>query len=241
MIDRLRKPLFTVAAFMLTCTVLRGQQLRDLTTPTPLRAGSTLVVGFLGGYERWNDEHRSVRQLIVRLRNRPGVSAESFSNHRRSLALAFIKRELDANGNGRLDPDEKSHARLVLVGQSWGGAAVVATARDLEKIGVPVLLTVQVDSVGTHDRIVPRNVRAAVNFYQHDPLTIQGRSEIVAADPARTSILGNFERSYTSSSVDESNASWPRKTFGGGHAKMELDPAVWHKVEQYISDAIARR
>ncbi len=218
-----------------------AQQPADLKTPTPLQPGSTLVVGFLGFYEHWNDDHRGVRQLVLRLRERPGVYAESFSNHRREAAVSFILRALDTNGDGRLDAQEKAQARLILFGQSWGGAAAVAAAKDLAQIGVPVLLTAQVDSVGLHDGVIPPNVRAAVNFYQHDPLTVQGRGEIRAADPAKTLILGNFRTSYIFRPVDQSGASWARRTLGGSHAKMELDPATWVEVERYISDAIARR
>ncbi len=207
----------------------------------PLPPGATLVVGFLGGYESWNDPHRGVRQLVLRLRGRPGVYAESISNHRRGVALSLIRRALDTNGNGRLDADERARARVILFGQSWGGAAAIETAQELDRLGVRVLLTAQVDSVGMHDGVIPANVRAAVNFYQHDPLTIQGRGAIRAADPARTAILGNFESSYVFRSVDESDASWARRTLGGSHAKMELDPATWARVEQYISDALTRR
>jgi len=128
------------------------------------------------------------------------------------------------------------------LGQSWGGAAAIATARDLEALGVQVLLTVQVDSVGVRDDLIPSNVRSAVNFYQHDPFTtIHGRKKIRAADPVATKILGNFESTYTFRSIDESNASKARQVFGGSHTKMELDPLVWNRVEQYIVDAIARR
>ena len=179
--------------FSTGCTVVWAQRLADLTTPTPLPPGATLVVGFLGGYESWNDPHRGVRQLVLRLRGRPGVYAESISNHRRGVALSLIRRALDSNGNGRLDADERARARVILFGQSWGGAAAIETAQELDRLGVPVLLTAQVDSVGMHDGVIPANVRAAVNFYQHDPLTIQGRGAIRAADPARTAILGNFE------------------------------------------------
>jgi pimeloyl-ACP methyl ester carboxylesterase len=226
---------------LLSFAHLRGQDLSDLTTPTPLPPGSTLVIGFLGGYERWDDEHRSVRRLVLRLRQQPGVCAESVSNHRRQVALQFIERALDRNRNGRLDPEERAGARLILLGQSWGGAAAIATARDLERLGIPVLLTVQVDSVGLHDRVIPPNVRAAVNFYQHDPFTFQGAQDIRAADRSRTAILGNFRRWYPPGSVDESNASWPRRTFGGSHARMELDPEVWSQVNHFISDAIMGR
>jgi hypothetical protein len=233
--------IWTLLALALCCRLAGAQRLSDLPTPTPLPPGSTLVIGFLGFYERWDDPHRGVRQLVLRLRQRPGVYAESFSNHHRSVALSFIRQALDTNRNGRLDPEEKAQARVILFGQSWGGAAAVATAKELEQLGIPVLLTAQVDSVGTNDEIIPANVRAAVNFYQHDPLTIQGRSEIRAADPKRTAILGNFRSTYMFRSVDESNASWARRAMGGGHIKMELDPAIWARVEQFISDAITRR
>jgi hypothetical protein len=235
-------PLVVLCALALYTSSSVAQRFSQLTTPTPLPPGSTLVIGFLGGYDRWDDEHRSVRQLVLKLRQTQGVYAESIANHRRALALRLIRQALDTNHNGRLDPIEAANARVILLGQSWGGAAAVATARDLQSFGIPVLLTMQIDSVGLHDNIIPSNVRAAVNFYQHDSFTtIHGRNEIRAADPSRTAILGNFESSYTYRSVDESNASKARQIFGGSHTKMELDPVVWNRVEQYISDAIARR
>lgn len=241
MIGRFKIRRWALIATALCCTVLRAQRLSDLATPTPLPPGTTLVIGFLGGYERWDDEHRSIRQLTLKLRKRPGVFAESISNHNQTVALKLIRRALDTNRNGRLDPEERAKARIILYGQSWGGAAAIATAEDLDKLGVPVLLTVQVDSVGLHDQVIPANVLAAVNYYQHDPLTIRGRQEIRAADPSRTHILGSFAEIYTQRSIDETNASWARRTFGGSHAKMELDPAIWTQVERYIVDAISRR
>jgi pimeloyl-ACP methyl ester carboxylesterase len=241
MSSRVKMRKWVIVAAVLCCAVLRAQRLSDMTTPTPIPPGTTLVIGFLGGYERWDDEHRSIRQLTLNLRKRSGVYAESIANHNRGVALKLIRRALDTNRNGRLDPEERARARVILYGQSWGGAAAIATAEDLDKLGVPVLLTVQVDSVGIHDRKIPANVLAAVNYYQHDPLTIQGRQQISAADPAKTRILGNFAATYTQRSIDETNASWARRTFGGSHAKMELDPAIWSQVERYIVDAISRR
>lgn len=202
----------------------------DFQAPVPVPAGSTLVIGFLGGFEKWNDEHRGVRKLALRLRDSYGVFAETVENRHSKRALQFILR---AAGNA-------PHPRIILYGQSWGAAAAVRTARDLESRGIPVLLTVQVDSVGPGDALIPANVTAALNFYQHDPLTIQGRRLIRAADPRRTTILGNFELSYVGRGIDSGDASWARRTFGGGHAKMELDPEIWTRVEHYIKDAIAR-
>lgn len=221
-----------------------AQRFADLDVPTPIPLGSTLVVGFLGGYERWNDEHRSVRRLVLKLRERPGIFAESISNHNQRIALKLIRRAIDTNQDGKLDVEERMQARVILFGQSWGGGATLNIARELDRLGVPVLLTVQVDSVGVRDRIVPSNVRAAVHFFQHDPLTIEGRSEIRAADSSRTAILGNFEKTYTDRPRDRStssNSSWARSTLGGSHARMELDPEVWKSVEHYINEAITKR
>lgn len=228
-------------AALVYCPLLYAQTASDLAVPLPLPPNSTLVLGFLGGYERWNDEHRSVRRLALRLRRQPGVYTETFSNRRRRVGFDLIRKALDTNRNGRLDPAEKASARIILYGQSWGGAAAIATARDLGQLGIPVLLTVQVDSVGERDQFIPANVRAAVNLYQHDPFTIWGRGEIRAADPAATTILGNFESTYVSRPIDGADSSWARRIFGGSHAKMEQDPLLWRQVEQYISDAISRR
>lgn len=221
------------------CPVLSAQRLSDLTSPTPLPPSSTLVLGFLGGLERWNDEHRSVRKLALNLRERRGVFAESISSRDRRVALELVRRAFDANRDGGLDPEEQASARIVLYGQSLGGAAAIATARDLRVLGIPVLLTVQVDSVGFHDQVIPPNVLAAANFYQHDPMTIQGRRNIRAADPGKTRILGNFGASYPLHPLRETDMSWVRRTFGGSHAKMEQDPKIWNQVRQFILDAIA--
>ena len=216
-----------------------SQRLSDFEAPQPLPPGSALVVGFLGGWERWNDDERSVRQVALQLRRHSfsDVYVVTAGNHKRRTALKFIRRALDLNKNGRIDPQETENARLVLYGQSWGGGAVVKTARDLNRLGVPVLLTIQVDSVGVTDGLIPPNVKMAANFYQKDLLTIRGESEIRAEDPSKTAILGNFRMSYYFHPMDPST-SWIRRTFGGSHAKMESDPLLWMQVEQLILNAL---
>ena len=216
---------------LVTLLPVAAQSLRDLSLPPVLPEGSTLVFGFLGGFEPWNDDHRGVRKLVLKLRREPGLYAASVGNHHRRVALKYIRRAVR----------DRRAARIILFGQSWGGAAVVYTARDLAKLDIPVLLTVQVDSVGTRDGLIPPNVAAAVNFYQHDPFTIQGRREIRAADPSRTRILGNFGATYLFAPNDSPDASWARRKLGGSHAKMELDPETWERVEGYIREAIQRK
>jgi len=53
------------------------------------------------------------------------------------------------------------HARILLFGHSWGASAVVRLARKLDRAGIPVALTIQVDSVAkpfSNDVIIPSNV-----------------------------------------------------------------------------------
>lgn len=224
----------------LAASVAQGQVFSNLTTPLPLPRGTTLVIGFLGGWDHWNDPHRGVRKLALKLREEdPGVFAEAMSNHRQKLALELIRKAFDWNHNGRLDPEERAHARIILYGQSLGGGAVVKVARQLEVLNIPVLLTVQVDSVSRHDDVIPANVEAAANLFQRDGPPIMGRKSIRAEDGSRTRILGNFQYHYRSKKIDMSSASWKRKTLEGAHAKMELDPEVWARVEGFIQDAIA--
>jgi pimeloyl-ACP methyl ester carboxylesterase len=240
----LRAAVHVAGMMVLVCCGLFGQRMRDFQAPQPMPRQSTLVIGFVGGFERWNDPHRGVRKVALNIRQMhlPGVYAETLENHRAGTAVQLIRRALDADGNGQLDDTECADARVILYGQSWGGAAVIKVARALQQWNVPVLLTVQVDSVGFADSVIPGNVHEAANFYQHDLFTIQGRQAIRAEDPLRTHILGNIQMSYffrPYGSLNESDSSWIRRVLGGSHAKMEVDPIVWMSVQALILDAIA--
>src|SRR5579872_4782808 len=145
-----------IALLGLVAALAQGQVFSNLNTPLPLPKGSTLVIGFLGGWDRWDDPNRGVCKLALKLREEdPGVFAEAMSNHRQSLALELIRKAFDFNHNGRLDPEERAQARIILYGQSLGGGAVVRVARLLQTLDIPVLLTVQVDSVSLHDNVIP--------------------------------------------------------------------------------------
>lgn len=226
------------AVVLLSAPAYSRQRFSDFTTPLPLGENSVLVIGFLGGFEHWDDPHRSVRKTVLRLRSR-GYCAESVENHRRSLARQLINKALDRNGDGRLDVREKARARIILFGQSLGGWAVVRLARELNKAGIPVLLTVQVDSVGVADSVIPPNVRAAANLFQRDFWPVRGAPEIRAADPKRTRILGNFQYRYDPGFVVSPDESVARMVLMGAHNKMELDPAVWEQVEKLVDSALA--
>ena len=113
-------------------------------------------------------------------------------------------------------------------------------SRELKALGVPVLLTVQVDSVGRNDGLVPSNVRKAVNFYQREGLFIRGEKNFRAEDPAKTQIIGSFQYSYRGKKIDTSFLPWYQRVFLDVHSKMDSDPEMWGKVEEIILAEIRR-
>lgn len=241
---RIRFYLLVLAAFCLASGIVvapaRAQRYRDFTTPRPLPPNSYLIVGFMGMVERWNSETRPVRKLALDLRAKgfPNVYVETVENKHGGLALRLIRDALDRKGDAKLDEQELASARIILYGHSLGAAAVVNLARELKSLGVPVLLTIQVDSVGFDDRTIPENVARAANFYQHTSPLLRGRAKIRAADPQATLILGNFKYDYSHKQVDLSQISFFERTFGGAHTRMEFDPDVWAAVEHLILQEI---
>jgi hypothetical protein len=194
-----------------------------------------LVIGFLGGFVRQDDPLRSEVKLAEDIRDvyPDGVHVETFENRRFEKAHKEILRLLDSNQNGTLSAKEKKNAHIILYGHSWGGTAVLKLARELERDGIPVLLTVQVDSVGRQNNVVPANVARAVNFYQPHGL-VHGRAVIRAADPSRTEILGNIEVDYENHALDCKGYPWYERLFTKSHMEIGCDPSVWSQVELLI-------
>lgn len=220
-----------------------AQRYADFTTRTPLDEESVLVVGFMGGRESWDNPRRGVRKLALKLRsmNLPGVHVETVANTKRRVAVDLVRHALDRNRDGRLDERERASAGVIVYGQSFGGAAVVKFARELEAMGVPILLTVQVDSVGRGDAVIPSNVARAANLFQRDGFTIRGEQQIRPEDQGRTAILGNFKFSYRGKKIDLSEVSWFKRLLQRAHTKMDHDPVVWALVEKTILEVIAAR
>jgi hypothetical protein len=234
--------LAVLLSLQIGCAALVGKQYHRLSTSTPLKSNETLVLGFLGGIERWDDESRGVRQVAMKLEamNLPRVHIETFENREVDLAIRLIQNALDYNQNGFLEDWERGSARLILYGQSLGGAAVVKVANDLKKMGVPVLLTVQIDSVGLlhDDHIIPSNVKRAANLFQNDGWILHGEDKIKPENPDRTKVIANIKFDYRDKNVDMSNSSWERRLFSIPHVKMEADPEVWGTVEKMILSEI---
>ncbi len=198
-----------------------------------------IVIGFVGGFVSPENRVHSEVQFADQLRRiyPSGVNVEVFGDHRVNQAHQRVLALLAPGGHGALSNDEKQDARIVLYGHSWGGAAVVELARALQRDGVPVLLTIQIDAVPKNCdtiSVIPSNVREAVNFYQPHGL-LHGVRQIRAQDPSRTRIVGNFRFDYTHSNLRCPAYPWWDRYFMKAHTQIECDPAVWNKVESLIT------
>jgi len=201
-------------------------------------APSTIVIGFMGGMVKRNEPTRSEVQLAAKLREEFPNAAyiDTYENAHWKDARDKILKLLDVDKNGKLSPDEKQRAHIILFGHSWGASATVTLARDLGNFGIPVLLTVQVDSVqkvGQKDDVIPSNVFEAINFFQPDGM-LHGRKQIRAEDPAKTKILGNQELRYKHTSLSCKGYPWQQRLFAKEHMYIECDPEVWTQIEALI-------
>jgi pimeloyl-ACP methyl ester carboxylesterase len=199
---------------------------------------SYILVGFVGGFVRHDNPNQGPVQFARRTqRTLPRNSyVHVFENRHRKTAYNTIMKLLDGDRNGSLSDHEKSQAHIILFGHSWGASAVVLLARELDRVGVPVLLTVQVDSVRKpwqHDDVIPENVAAAANFYQPHGF-IHGRPVIHAANDAKTQIIGNFRFDYRESPVKCELTSWFDRTFTPDHMQSDCDPYLWQQVDNLV-------
>jgi pimeloyl-ACP methyl ester carboxylesterase len=214
------------------------------THPSPRAATPLIVIGFVGGFVKPDDFRHPEPLFALYLRQQYGdaVYARAFSNHDAKGAHNYLLQLLDANHDGIVSKDERENARIVLYGHSWGASETAAFARQLGRVGIPVLLTVQLDIItkpGQKPAIIAPNVAKAINFYQpNGPL--HGRPLIVASNPAATTILGNIQMTYGHSHVNCRNYSWFVRTFNRPHHEIENDARVWDQVASLIDAEVQK-
>ena len=221
-----------------TATSAASERTPAAASHPPVALRKLIVIGFMGGNVQADNfvhpEARMARELEQRYPL--ALHAAVFANRDGDSALATVLHLLDKDKNGCLTAKEKSAARIVIYGHSWGASETVALARRLDHLDIPVLLTVQVDSVqkrNQHDGRIPPNVREAVNFYQSEGL-LHGRPLITAMDPERTTILGNFESAYKENPISCAGYPWYARAFMKPHIEIENDPRVWGRIEALI-------
>jgi hypothetical protein len=215
------------------------------TTRRSTETPQAIVIGFMGGNVAPDDPTRN--ELIVANRLRASFPTnthfEIFENRRVEDAHQKILQILAVEPGEAAPQQSKTknqNTKIILYGHSWGASAVVTLADELQRDGIPVTLTVQVDSIqkkGQQDSVIPANVARAVNFYQPDGL-LHGRQEIRAADPAQTQILGNFRIAYQEIPEECSPYPWYERKFIKTHIAIECDPTLWSRIESLIRESL---
>ena len=153
-----------------------------------------LYVGFVGGLETPSNRHSGIVQIRDALLgpSYTGVCARTFSPYHWTSGRRWSLKHFPPHQGPMTDDELKQAPKLVLVGHSLGGWAVLSVARGLEREGIPVELTIQVDSVGVTDRTVPRNVKAAAIFYARDILMLMTTKKIKVEDASETTLVANI-------------------------------------------------
>ena len=221
---------------------LRLVCLRDTLGLRNMVVQKAIIIGFVGGFVRSDDMNHPEVQFAAHLREAypSEVHAEVFANHDGKHALRRVLQLLNEDGDGVLTSHEKERASIIIYGHSWGASQVVTLARDLGRLGIPVSLTIQLDSVhkpGHEDAVISPNVRKAVNFYQTKGF-IHGRSRIRASDPKRTNIIGNFQMAYHDRQINCDNYPWIARHLNKPHHKIENDPLVWEQIASMIDSEL---
>jgi len=95
--------------------LLSAQRSEDLVLPRPLTPDDTLIIGFHGGRDRWDNQRVGVGRMALRLKllKKSRLYVETFENRKREVALRFVRQALDRDYDGVLSLED-SDASLTL-------------------------------------------------------------------------------------------------------------------------------
>lgn len=177
-----------------------------------------LYLGFVGGLEPPNDKYSGIVQIRQTLQDKEysDVCAKSFSPYAWTEGRDWLLKYFPTRA-GRLTAQELDRApRVILLGHSMGGWAMLAVARELRSRDIPVELTIQVDSVGITDHTIPRNVKSAAIFHANDFLMFMTTKHLRREDPQHTKLV-----------ADE-------LVLGVGHISVTRDPRIRQLVMETV-------
>jgi pimeloyl-ACP methyl ester carboxylesterase len=168
---------------------------RSQNSPAQLNTNKIIIIGFVGGLRSPEDINQGVVQIRNRLRdvNCTDLQVSTFSHFHWRKTYTNIVQAIDLDRDGILSDEELRQApKIIIIGHSLGGWAVIKLARRLEKASIPIELTVQLDSVGIGDEVIPGNVKFAINYYQRNQWPIRGEKRIRAENVGSTNIINNI-------------------------------------------------
>jgi hypothetical protein len=179
-----------------------------------------IYLGFVGALEPAHNKYSGVVQIgdLLQGRDFPDVCAKTYSPYVWGDGLQWLLTHFPPHA-GVVSAEELLRApKVILVGHSMGGWAMVNVARKLSSRDIPVELTIQVDSVGITDYTLPRNINYAAIFHARDVLLPLTTKRLRMEDPRHTKLLENVT------------------VKGAGHESITRDSRIRELVMQTIAD-----
>jgi len=150
-----------------------------------------IYAGFVGALETSNHQHSGVVQIRDTLRGPDfsDVCANSFIPLSWNSGRDWILTHFPTHPGPLTSAELENAPRIIMVGHSTGGWAMLGVARDLRDKHIPVELTVQIDSVGFTDYTIPDNVKTGAIFYAWDALFFMNTKHVRLQDPDHTKLI----------------------------------------------------
>jgi len=179
-----------------------------------------LYLGFVGALETPDDKYSGIVQIRQTLQDKEysDVCANSFSPYAWTEGRDWLLKYFPAHSGVLTAQELESAPRVILLGHSMGGWAMLAVARELRSRDIPVELTIQVDSVGITDHTIPRNVKSAAIFHANDVLMFMTTKHLRREDPQHTKLV-------TDALVS-----------GAGHISVTRDPRIRELVMETVQN-----
>jgi hypothetical protein len=188
--NMIKVSLILIGVILLTPTVSRSQA-----STNKSEISRIIVIGFVGGLRSPEDTNQGVVQIRNRLKNIgcDDLQVNTYRHFHWGRAYKNIFQTVDSDHNDSLSDEELRQApKIIIFGHSLGGWAVIKLAKRLEKAHIPIELTVQLDTVGIGDAVVPGNVKFAMNYYQRSQWPVRGEKRIRAENANSTNIIDNI-------------------------------------------------
>jgi hypothetical protein len=190
----------------------------NVSVPEKTSACRIIYLGFVGALEPANNKYSGVVQIRKTLQEKEysDVCAKSFSPYVWMDGRDWLLKHFPSHSGALTRAELQQSPKVILVGHSMGGWAMMSVARELRSREIPVELTIQVDSVGLTDETIPRNVKSAAIFHANDVLMALTTKHLRREDPSRTTIVENVT------------------VAGAGHESITRDPRIRELVIKMI-------
>jgi WD40 repeat protein len=131
-------------------------------TNIPSRQNRVVIIVFTGFASQTLNEITGMQKLVDAFRKEAkldqlDLKIPIFAWDEKKDAISYLN-SLGLNNNDK----------LIVIGHSYGGDTAILFAKELKKRNRRVDLLIQVDSVGSSDDVLPRNVAKGINYYQAD-------------------------------------------------------------------------